>query len=912
MTLNEIRERFDDLYGDLVPQIEETDDGAQLADVPADEDLTRTRIQIQALARNAASPDEASFMIAQKMFKRLYEGDSDLYRQVHVAILDKLRETCKRLPRELVNWMSYKPLDRDVTVALLAAGSVLNISDFDIMLSKKLDSGRNAAAVDYAAFVVSRCVVDQGFVAAAELSTTLEALSKISLREDEAASGSNGAAGTLRLDVPSAPEGLKTLVEQARAKPAPVSASQAPSSTFKGADVAAVHNAANVLAAAAASRSVHDPPGTQEAVQYIIEQWTFMYEMSRSARSVPDNVVSVYVGQSHALMSSEESRERVVRVALDCMMSSFYRTSAGNAEDGRSGILANGSGRSISILDSFKELSVSDTAGSDNTGALKSKAPIDLPNVIRAVSAGSSNNGSDGEGSALKRELRESASIYAMADAFSKLISAVLRIEASQMRGEEILYGVMSAIVQHVGGLQAAATRAGAELSSSGSANGVVPVVVDLRLHFRLLSDLLRDLAPRMEDTSGTGLNTGNVQVLIMFANVLHALQPQRVPAFAFSWVELLAHRQFLPRIMSTKHEQGWEVFHRLLVLLLSFLAPHLRRGVLSKSVQVLYKGTLRLLLVLLHDFPEFLCDYHFALCDEIPSNCIQLRNLVLSAFPRSMRLPDPFLPDLKVDTLPEMAIAPRVLSNFTKNLGYNDLKAVVDACLKNRSTSVVVGELIPRLLVARPPLSAPVAVGAADAGVLLQPSKYNTGAINALVFYVGQLAIAHSQSGSPITLTPHMELFRTLVSELDAEGRYYFLNAVANQLRFPNNHTHYFSVVLLYMFADAKKEPVQEQIIRVLMERLIANRPHPWGLLITFIELIKNPRYNFWQHGFVRCAPEIQRLFETVARSCMGNTESAAAATTAAAALPSAHPSAAAAITAASLRSFGPSPPPR
>ena len=56
-----------------------------------------------------------------------------------------------------------------------------------------------------------------------------------------------------------------------------------------------------------------------------------------------------------------------------------------------------------------------------------------------------------------------------------------------------------------------------------------------------------------------------------------------------------------------------------------------------------------------------------------------------------------------------------------------------------------------------------------------------------------------------------------------------------------------------------------------VLVERLIVHRPHPWGLLITFIELIKNPRYNFWSHSFTRCAPEIERLFESVARSCMG-----------------------------------------
>lgn len=62
-----------------------------------------------------------------------------------------------------------------------------------------------------------------------------------------------------------------------------------------------------------------------------------------------------------------------------------------------------------------------------------------------------------------------------------------------------------------------------------------------------------------------------------------------------------------------------------------------------------LFQGTLRVLLVLLHDFPEFLCDYHYGFCDVIPPNCIQLRNLILSAFPRNMRLPDPFTPNLKV-----------------------------------------------------------------------------------------------------------------------------------------------------------------------------------------------------------------------------------------------------------------------
>ena len=75
---------------------------------------------------------------------------------------------------------------------------------------------------------------------------------------------------------------------------------------------------------------------------------------------------------------------------------------------------------------------------------------------------------------------------------------------------------------------------------------------------------------------------------------------------------------------------------------------------------------------------------------------------------------------------------------------------------------------------------------------------------------------------------------------------------------------------LLLQLFAEAPSEAVQEQITRVLLERLIVNRPHPWGLLVSFIELIKNPTYSFWARGFTRCAPEIERLFQSVARSCV------------------------------------------
>ena len=55
--------------------------------------------------------------------------------------------------------------------------------------------------------------------------------------------------------------------------------------------------------------------------------------------------------------------------------------------------------------------------------------------------------------------------------------------------------------------------------------------------------------------------------------------------------------------------------------------------------------------------------------------------------------------------------------------------------------------------------------------------------------------------------------MFQNLAVNLETEGRYLFLNCIANQLRYPNSHTHYFSCTLLYLFAEANTEAIQEQV---------------------------------------------------------------------------------------------------
>ncbi|XP_022731102.1 CCR4-NOT transcription complex subunit 1-like isoform X15 [Durio zibethinus] len=384
------------------------------------------------------------------------------------------------------------------------------------------------------------------------------------------------------------------------------------------------------------------------------------------------------------------------------------------------------------------------------------------------------------------------------------------------------------------------------------------------RPYFRLFVNWLLDLV-----SPHAVLDGAKFQVLIAFADTFHALQPLKVPAFSFAWLELISHKSFMPKLLTVNAPSGWVCAQLLLVDLLKFMEPYLRNAKLEVPIRLLYKGTLRLLLVLMHDFPEFLCNYHFSFCDVIPSSCIQMRNIILSAHPSNMQLPDPSTPNLKIDLLPDVHIAPHVFSEVDAALGAKQMKYDVDEYLKTtRQAFPFLSELKKKLLL-------PQNEAAAQAG-----TRYNVPLINSLILYVGMQTIQQLPKKNTPALAqqmtcngpmesyimgPLLALFQTLIVELDAEGCYLVLNAIANQLRHPSSHTHLYSYAMLYLFNEAKQETIKEQITRVLVERLMVNKPHPWGVKITFLELIKNPQYNFWSHAFIKCSPEIEKMVKTI-----------------------------------------------
>lgn len=90
--------------------------------------------------------------------------------------------------------------------------------------------------------------------------------------------------------------------------------------------------------------------------------------------------------------------------------------------------------------------------------------------------------------------------------------------------------------------------------------------------------------------------------------------------------------------------------------------------------------------------------------------------------------------------------------------------------------------------------------------------------------------------------------------------------SVIADQLRYPSAHTFFFVSFLLFLFSTATQTEVAntipERIARVLLERVLVAKPHPWGLLLTFVELLDNEQYGFWNQGFIRAEEEIYMLF--------------------------------------------------
>ena len=143
-------------------------------------------------------------------------------------------------------------------------------------------------------------------------------------------------------------------------------------------------------------------------------------------------------------------------------------------------------------------------------------------------------------------------------------------------------------------------------------------------------------------------------------------------------WLKLVSHRMFMPNLLNAKQHKGWPPRSGWLCHLPFPRAIYVFRERRHPTVV-----RPRALPVLLHDFPEFLCEFYFSFCDvirPIASSCATW----CSPLSRARCASRSFHPNLKVDLLPEIALPG--CSGIPGGTREQQLKNDIDAHIKKRA----------------------------------------------------------------------------------------------------------------------------------------------------------------------------------------------------------------------------------
>jgi CCR4-NOT transcription complex subunit 1 len=120
----------------------------------------------------------------------------------------------------------------------------------------------------------------------------------------------------------------------------------------------------------------------------------------------------------------------------------------------------------------------------------------------------------------------------------------------------------------------------------------------------------------------------------VRYALLLHTLRPAVMPSFSFNWIELATDKNLVFALLQNR--ANWPSFAILLLdfaAVVSFVDPKESQ----EAFGFVYKSFLRFILVLAHDFPDFVSAVASVLVSVIPFRFVQVRNLVLSTVQRNV-----------------------------------------------------------------------------------------------------------------------------------------------------------------------------------------------------------------------------------------------------------------------------------
>ena len=327
-------------------------------------------------------------------------------------------------------------------------------------------------------------------------------------------------------------------------------------------------------------------------------------------------------------------------------------------------------------------------------------------------------------------------------------------------------------------------------------------------------------------------------------------------------WLELISCNLFVSNFLepplnplhskkkdkNDKYEK-YEKYLSLLIQILNYL-DSLNQKIISDYNYVIFIEKLyKFFFLLSNSYPEFVSSYYYQLITSLSgeaSSFIQLKNIILSASPRNIPLPDIELgiSNTEEDDKTEdsnstgennININNNLFSNIKKTatiiydtgflLEKKGIKALIDKYINEEKDTFLVN--LVKLLES------------------IEDEKEENQIFNAIVIYWSQSKHKHYLSEKSIKSKEIIfKFYLYLLNRLNENQRSLLINAILNSMRFPSVQTMSYSLLFQELFFDLKNDEIKEHMLNNILERLLY-KPLPWGLKYTMVNLYKKDKFQ-------------------------------------------------------------------
>lgn len=327
-------------------------------------------------------------------------------------------------------------------------------------------------------------------------------------------------------------------------------------------------------------------------------------------------------------------------------------------------------------------------------------------------------------------------------------------------------------------------------------------------------------------------------QLCFKLADLFHSIRPLKIPSFTFNWIQLVSERHFVLQMLS--HIEGWD---RMATILSDFVAAlvyasdiHVK-GVMDNF----YNSLLRFILVIAHDFQDFLSLFAPEFVSLIPPSFSQLHNIILSVAPSGTKF-QPFNKKqvLKTPGIDEFKPLAQPSKGLIEKLHFNDILNFKPSSNPNEPnpTDRYMNEFIDTL-----------------------ESSLSYAVISSFVVYATNVTMptvtAAQIMNQNFKLLPLNIVLIELIKRLKPNAQYLVFNAILDMVRYPCRSTLFYIHFVLLLFhdppSDSNEIKSDELMFRVFLERATPVPPHPWGFRILVSQILIDNQAKLLEKPFIK-----------------------------------------------------------